>query len=133
MRVGLDTSVIVRLLTGDPEPQANAAWHTIAELRSDGDEATVSDLVVSEAYFALHYHYRVPKEEALSALRDLLTSGHVTAMGSAARVLALPGLATANPGFVDRLIHASYLETADQMLTFEKAARKLGKTRVLVG
>jgi hypothetical protein len=33
----------------------------------------------------------------------------------------------AKPGFVERLIHAHYLNEADGMATFEKAAAKLPK------
>jgi len=35
------------------------------------------------------------------------------------------------PGFVDRMTHSEYSRDLDQVLTFEKAARKLERTRVL--
>jgi hypothetical protein len=50
---------------------------------------------------------------------------------SAAEVLATPGLATTKPGFVGRMIHTGYVRDAHRMLTFEKAAGKLERTRVL--
>jgi hypothetical protein len=37
----------------------------------------------------------------------------------------------AQPGLVDRLIHAEYLHVADLMLTFEKSAARLKGARVL--
>jgi len=46
-------------------------------------------------------------------------------------VLAVPNLATANPGFVDRLIHAEYAISTKEVLTFEKAAGRLPGVRVL--
>lgn len=133
MRLGLDTSVVLRLLIGEPQRLAERAWQVMVETRAAGGEIVVSDLVVSEAYFALQHHYAVPKAEAITQLRALFDSGDVVPTGSAAAVLALPGLATAKPGLVDRMIHSGYLDNADQILTFEKATRKLARTRVLKG
>ena len=52
-------------------------------------------------------------------------------LGAVAAVLAANGLASANPGFVDRLIHGAYADAADEMVTYEKAAGKLKSVRVL--
>lgn len=131
MKAGLGTSVVLRLLIGEPRPQAEAAWRALVEIREAGGATVVSDLVVSETYFALQHHYAVPKEQALRCLKALFDSGDLVASGSAARVLAIPRLASAKPGFVDRMIHAAYAGTLDQVLTFEKAARTLPHTRVL--
>jgi predicted nucleic-acid-binding protein len=133
MRVGLDTSVLLRLLVGEPQLQADAAWQAILEVQSGGGEAVVSDLVVSEAYFALQHHYDVPKHEALMKLRSLFARGDLVSSGCAAQVLSTPGLATGKPGFMDRMIHADYARSADRMLTFERAARKLPHAQVLKG
>jgi predicted nucleic-acid-binding protein len=130
VRVGLDTSVVLRLLIGEPQLQARAAWQAVVEIRAEAGEAVVSDLVVSETYFALQHHYGVPKREALRQLKALFESGDLVAAGCAAQVLATPGLAAAKPGFVDRMIHAGYVGNLDQMLSFEKAARRLVRTRV---
>ena len=46
-------------------------------------------------------------------------------------LLAQEGIASAKPGFLDRLIHAEYAELGAPLATFEKAARKLPGTRVL--
>jgi hypothetical protein len=40
-------------------------------------------------------------------------------------------LASARPGFIDRLIHAAYAESECKMATFEKAAGKLADVIVL--
>jgi predicted nucleic-acid-binding protein len=131
VKVGLDTSVVLRLLVGEPANQAERAWRAVVEVRSGGGEVFVSDLVASEAYFALHHHYAVPKGEALRQLRALFASGELVSEGVAPEVLATPKLASAKPGFVDRMIHAGYLRSLDQTLTFERAAGKLARARVL--
>jgi predicted nucleic acid-binding protein len=131
VNVGLDTSVLLRLLVGEPADQFKRAEAFLNEIVRRGDQAVVSDLVLSEVYFALQHHYGVSKYDALSFLRDAFDSGDLKPLGSALDVLKTPGLATAKPGFIDRLIHAEYLETVDEVVTFEKASAKLKATRVL--
>lgn len=134
MKVGLDTSVLLRLLIGEPKRQAELAWRSIVEARSAADQAVVSDLVVSETYFALQHHYGVPKAKALAHLHALFDSAEVLPIGCAADVLKDPGLAGAKPGFVDRMIHGEYISgEVDRVLTFERAAGKLPRARVLKG
>jgi predicted nucleic-acid-binding protein len=131
MSVGLDTSVVLRLLTGTPEDQASRALADIQERICRSEVIVVSDLVVAEAYFALHYHYHVPKADALRLLEAFLAEPGISALGYVTSVLATPNLATANPGFVDRLIHAEYKAKAGRMLTFEKKAARLAAVDVL--
>ena len=131
MKVGLDTSVVLRLLLGQPADQASRAVAFLDELARGAHRAVVADLVVAEAYFALQHHYGVSKPEALKGLRRLFADGEIEPLGAVAAVLAVEGLATAKPGFVDRLIHGAYAGAADQMASFEKAAGKLGSVRVL--
>ena len=131
MKIGLDTSVVLRLITGEPEDLALAALRTVERLLAANHKVTVSDLVASETYFALQYHFGMPKSEALDVLATFFRQSHVEAAGAAAKILATPILSSTRPGFVDRMIHAEYARIADTMLTFERAARKLSKTRVL--
>lgn len=128
---GLDTSVVVRLLTGEPADQAMRAQRFLDDLFESGEKATISDLVLSEVYFALHYHYQVPKEEILESFRLMLNSNEIVATGAAPDVLTTKNLATANPGFVDRLIHRGYLNNGTNMATFEKKSRRLTDVQVL--
>jgi predicted nucleic acid-binding protein len=131
MTVGLDTSVVLRLLLGQPADQAQRAAALLDDLARHDAMAAVSDLVVAEAYFALQHHYGVPKKEALAALRDMFAEGEIESQGVAADVLAMEGLASAKPGFVDRLIQGGYIADGNSMATFEKAAGKLKSVRVL--
>lgn len=130
-RVGLDSSVVLRLLVGEPIKQAEAAQAFLDELFEAGDKAIISDLVVSEVYFALQYHYQVPKAEAFDSLAALFDSGEILASGQADVVLKTKNLSSAKPGFVDRLIHAGYGAQAGGMVTFEKKASRLSGVRVL--
>ena len=100
-------------------------------LRSVGRRASISDLVVCETYFALQYHYEVPKQLALNKLRVFLESPEIAATGDSFSVLQTPALGRAKPGFVDRVIHAQYLREDAAMLTFEKSAAKLPRAVVI--
>jgi predicted nucleic-acid-binding protein len=133
MRIGLDTSFILRLLTGTPESQASLALMEMRALQGRGATMVVSDMVAAEVYFALQHHYGVPKSEALSLIGQFLNEGGVESLGVAKAVLEVPNLATANPGFVDRLIQAEYMKSVKEILSFEKAGARLTGVRVLRG
>ncbi len=64
-------------------------------------------------------------------MRELFAAGEIKPLGAVDEVLATRGLASAKPGFVDRLIHGAYSDAAEEMVTFEKAAAKLKSVRVL--
>lgn len=132
MIIGVDTSVVVRLLSGSPEDLAQAALHYLLERRQAGDRVLVSDWVLAETYYALQYHYEVSKKDTLAALRSILSTPGIEGTPEATRVLAAKGLESAKPGFVDRIIHSDYVRTGvDEMVTFEKAAAKLPGVHVL--
>ena len=132
MIYGLDTSIVLRLLTGAPEGLALQAVRRVTVLQAEGHGFIISDLVAAETYYALQFHYKMPKQEALAAL-VLLGQGKSGVRSSAAceTVLRTPQLATINPGFVDRLIHADYQRAGHTMLTCETAAKKLDNVEVV--
>jgi predicted nucleic-acid-binding protein len=133
MKIGLDTSFILRLLTGSPEAQASLALMEMRALLGQGATLVVSDMVAAEVYFALQHHYGLPKSEALSLIGQFLNERGVESLGVAKVVLEVPNLATANPGFVDRLIQAEYMKSVKEILSFEKAGTRLTGVRVLRG
>lgn len=128
--VGLDTSFILRLLVGEPASQFQKAIDLLDTIRAKGKRGAVSDLVVSETYYALQYHYDVPKQTALNTLKAFLESPEIVPLGESLHILEQPHLAKTKPGFVDRMIHAEYLQKASSMATFEKAASKLPDTLI---
>jgi len=129
--IGLDTSVILRLLTGTPEAQAKAAMRYLQELHKKQERAVVSDLVVAESYYALSYHYRVPRSEATEQLANLLHSGYVFAEPEGVAMDALKQAGKANAGFVDRIIREQYLKFVAEIATFDIQFSRLPKMRLL--
>ena len=132
MRYGVDTSVVLRVLTGKPESLAAVVRTRLEGLWLDGAVLDVCDLVVSETYFALQHSYRLSKERALNALVKLSVHPGFRLSSHAIAALQTPNLATAKPGFLDRVIHGTYVTDDESvMLTCEKDARKLADVEVV--
>lgn len=127
----LDTSVLMRLLVAAPAEQAAAATAFIDRCKVGGSQVHVSNLALAEAYFALQRHYGVRKETALEMLRLFVLHGGVVCPPSASKVLKGANLARANPGFVDRLIHAEARSAQRELVSFEKAMAKLERSKVI--
>jgi len=132
MTVGLDTSIIVRLLTGEPQDLASVALSFLSQRFAAQDRVLVADWVLAETYYALQHHYGASKKEAIGALREFMNEDGIESTGEAVAVLQTPRLESAKPGFIDRVIHAGYLHAgAEEIITFEKASRRLSRVRVL--
>ena len=116
--VGIDTCVVLRLLTGLPEEQASRARAFLVTCAQKGRRVLVSDLIVAEAYHALVYYYDVPKKVALDTLRAFLCTPGIHGTGNAAGVLA--DYQGTGAGLVDRLILADLLVHADRLVSFDK-------------
>lgn len=116
--IGLDTSVLVRLLVGEPVAQAEVARSRV-RLAVDRDEAVVvTDLVVAETYHALHHHYGIPKDQALALLNRVLTSGVVRP--EPPELPATLAGAGGGAGVVDRMIHLRHRRSGGITVTFDR-------------
>lgn len=130
MRVGLDTSIAVRLLIGEPAAQCEAIHRLLGERAASGEEpAQISDLVVGETYFALRHHYQVPHAKTVAAIRALLADPRVHPSGVAAEVMRRLGATEVAPGLMDRLIHGDYLASGVFLLTLDTDAARLSRAR----
>lgn len=132
MTVGLDTSVVVRLLTGEPSAQAARARAQLeTSTASGGGPLLVSDMVMGEAYFALLHHYAVPESKVVAALLALLSDPRILTTGVAREALAEVHKGNARPGLMDRLIAGHYAQQGADTLTFDRDASRLPGVRLL--
>lgn len=128
MSLGLDTSVVVRLLVGQPEAQFRSARERLQRAHAEAEPVLVTDLVVVESYFALRHHYGVPDEEARARLAHMLSSGVVdSSPPDLGRVLAL----AAPPGLADHLILHRHTHLDATTLTFDRAQAGLDAAELL--
>ena len=125
--IGLDTTVILRLLTGEPQNQFAKSKQFIATQLNTHKKLFVSDLVIAEAYFALQYHYEVPKKEALVQLSNIFSSGIIHPAPGSVCSKVLRDAPQHNAGFVDQVIYEQYCLFADQVVSFDKAMSELEK------
>lgn len=103
-RYGIDTSIFMRLLTGDPDTEYQRTLRSLkkrlhAEPRT---EFLVSNQVIGEAYIALQHHYGISKSDAREALRSVLTSGLCSPLNGASVLNVLQ--TRQGCGLMDRLI-----------------------------
>ena len=131
IRSTLDTSVVMRLLTGQPLDLATTARSYMVETEQTGAKVFVSNLVVMEAYCACQHHYGMSKGAVLDGLMQLLSISTFVVHPQLLSLLAMPALASAKPGFLDQLIHAEATTARLPLVTFEKAAARLPLTQLL--
>jgi predicted nucleic-acid-binding protein len=122
-KVGLDTGVVLRLLTGEPADQAETAYSYIETCYLRGISVLVSDLVVLETYHALCHHYEVPPVKATKVLSDFLSSAMISPSGHALAVVK--EFKGTGAGFEDRLIRVDYLDHADEVVSFDQRFSRL--------
>lgn len=130
LRYGTDTSVLVRLLTGLPEPEYRRCHQEMTRMVNDDNaEIFASNQVIGEAYIAVQHHYGVSKAAARTGLLSVLTSGLIAPLNGQPVLMALRE--TGGAGLVDRLIAEDYSRTVSETLTLDrKMAALLGVRRL---
>jgi len=127
--IGIDTSVLVRLITGDPPDIHSHCVEALNELVADGVEVFASNQVIGEAYIAVQHHYGVNRDEACDGLLSALTSGLVAPLNGQAVLVALE--ARGEPGLLDRLIANDYARSGLESLTLDRRMASLTGVRLL--
>ena len=128
-RYGIDTSVLVRLLTGLPPDAFAHCAQELERLAKRGAEVYASNQVIGEAYVAVQHHYGVSKADARAALLDVLRSGLVSPLNGRAIIDALS--APGQPGLFDRLIANDYQRAGLEVLTLDAHMAGLPNARHL--
>ena len=131
MKYGCDTSFLLRILTNHPLPLATKVISEAFIRIKQGNVFKISDLVLSEAYYALQVSYGLSKADALKCLRTISIARGFEVSGYAKEILAMSSLDKSNPGFVDRLIHGGYFIERCKIVSCEKAFRKLVNAEVI--
>jgi predicted nucleic acid-binding protein len=124
---GIDTSILLRLVTGDPAASYQLCVTKLsAWVNDDGHEIFASNQVIGEAYIALQHHYGVGKRDARTGLISVLTSGLVAPLNGKVTLTALE--LEGGCGLIDRLIAEDYSYRQLQTLTLDKKMGSLPGT-----
>ena len=126
-RIGIDTSVLVRLVTGQPPDACAHSVERLSALVEGGAEVPASNQFIAEAYITVRHHYGAAREDARAAIRDVLLSGLVAPLGGRAVLDAL--CAPGGPGLFDRLIAEDYSRAGMETLTLDRAMASLPGAR----
>ena len=130
LRYGTDTSVLVRLVTGQPiEIYERCARELAALVEKQNAEVLASNQVIGEAYIALQHHYGISKTDARQALGQVLTSGLIGPLNGQAPLLALSE--SGGAGLLDRLIADDYSRSVSATLTLDRRMARLPGVRQL--
>ena len=129
-RFGIDTSILVRLLTRDPEATFARCVDALRILtKNERAEIVASNQVIGEAYVAVQHHYGASKPETRAGLRDVLRSGLVAPLNGRTVFAILD--ADGGPGLLDRLIADDYARADLEVLTLDRKMAALPGVRRL--
>lgn len=118
-RFGIDTSILVRLLTGEPEADFALCVSKLQALtENENAELFASNQAIGEAYVAVQHHYGVSKGEARDGLLTVLRSGLVAPLNGSSALAAIDGRQGA--GLMDRLIIDDYARAGLPVLTLDR-------------
>ena len=124
LRYGIDTSVLVRLVSGYPQGDFDRCVSELSTLVDEQRyEVFASNQVIGEAYATLTHHYGASEAQARSGLLDALTSGLVAPLNGKAVIDALS--ASGEPGLFDRLIADDYSRAGLETLTLDREMASL--------
>ena len=130
-RFGVDTSVLVRLTTGEPTDAYSHCVERLSTLVESGAEIFASNQVIGEAFVAVQHHYGVSRTDASMGLLRTLRSGLVAPLNGRAVMEALA--ASDGPGLFDRLIADGYSRAGMEVLTLDQKMVSLPNARRLLG
>ena len=131
-RCGIDTSILVRLTTGEPAQDFDLVVVALTHMvEVEHVPLFACHMVIGEAYIALQHHFAVSKREAKAALRSVLTSGLVAPSGGDAVLDALAS--QRGCGLLDRLIALQYSVDGLSTLTLDRKMAALANvTRLAI-
>ena len=129
--IGIDTSVLVRLVTGQPPNLFTLCVEGLSGLSAGGVEVVASNQVIGEAYVVLQRHYGISREDSRTALHATLTSGLVSPLNGRLVLDALSALG--GPGLFDLLIANDYSQAGLETLTLDRQMASLPATQLLEG
>ena len=130
MSLGLDTSVLVRLLTGQPAETYVYCVRQLRALKEQGKRVFASNQVVGESYVTAQHHYGFSDSEIRAALLTVLRGDLVYPLNGQA-VLEAIQTPTTNPGLFDRLITDGYSQVGLETLTLDIRMARLPNARLL--
>ncbi len=123
--LAVDTNVVVRLLVGDDPAQQQAAMARLRKIRTDGDSALVTGVVLAEVAWVLGSAYRYDRAQIAAALRGVMATPPFIVRDRAAVIAAIAAYEQGPADFSDYLIlELGRVEGCTKLLTFDRRLLK---------
>lgn len=130
--IGLDTNVLVRLLTNDDKAQARRARDYLARNCSAESPAFVSNVALAETFWVLRSVYGLEHDDIASAFSALFATREILFEDAEAVRRAWLAYARSDADFADSLIGAvDQANGCEATITFDRKAAKLDGFRLL--
>ena len=123
----IDANVILRVLTGSPESQADQAARFLVAAENGDHEVIIPSMVIAEVVFVLSGSvYQIPRPLLVEQLLHFLSNPalHVAERDIIHRALSL--FSKSNVDFVDCYLAAAASSEGRHIATFDKDFKKLG-------
>ncbi len=118
-RFWLDTSLVLRLLTGDPPELAQKALEVFRGAEAGKYTLRVHPLVVAEAFYTLRSFYKLPRAEVTQALEELFNREGMEMLEEEAVRQALAEAGRGGLSFVDAFLLVSAQERGEGLATLD--------------
>jgi predicted nucleic-acid-binding protein len=130
--IGVDTNVIVRLLVGDDERQAQAAAQYLKDHCSGDEPAVMSDIVLVEGAWVLEDLYNYSRAQIGDAIEGLLSTTQLRAINASAVTIALRLFRSSSADFADCLLGVTNNEAGCEFTaTFDRKTSKLSQFKLI--
>lgn len=124
--IGLDTNVLIRLLTRDDEGQAEKARALLDEHAEEDGALFVSDIVLAELVWTLDRTYKLGKVEISNAIKALANNATLGFESREVLRQAQDLFSGSKAGFADCLIVAKATAAGcTSLVTFDKSMQAL--------
>lgn len=124
--IGVDTNILVRVLTADDPKQAELASHFLEERCSVSQPGLVNSVVITELIWVLESLYGYTRSNIVVALESLLANGKLAIEPREQVQAALLTYKNVNCDFIDALLGEINLAPGcEATATFDRKAAKL--------
>ena len=128
----LDTNILVRFLTKDDERQAEIIYGIFKQAESDKEIFFVPLLVVLEALWVLEFVYKIPRQEILYSINELILMPILEFEAQSAILSFVSSALETKMDLSDILIaHSARFSGCECVLTFDKRASNFGLFELL--
>lgn len=130
--IALDTNVLVRMLVGDNQAQAQRAKLLFDAAAAQGEELWVCDTVLVELVWTLSRAYARARADIVTALRAMASNATVALESAAAVAAATDAYEQGSADLADCLLCTkAAMAGCEQVATFDRGMRSLPNVRLI--